>query len=354
MNNTYLLGITLLFVGLSANPARSQNDFLLDDPGKLFRKSERPKSPPVKTRYFFDVGETSGREYLKQQDLLDPKGNFKSSGVFSENGNKSGDIRYTYDATGKLNKSEQKLIGQNKKVVCYYDANGLLTRLDSATKGDTVLSSVVFTYADKALKEEQFFASGHLQEKKVYDNKYNNSGKPTQLYYHIEDSAGNIVPGKYPLTVNEYDDKGMILQTTVYSNKEKRKMLSWIYYKYQLDNDYKVIKQTGYNEEQQEIYRDEITYTDSSVISVKYDVCNCPEKNLERKKSQELVFNSFGELIAEKIFDANEDLIEKTTRRYDDFGSLTETHTVRTAEPDRLIKSRTILEYYTDQAKAGK
>jgi hypothetical protein len=66
------------------------------------------------------------------------------------------------------------------------------------------------------------------------------------------------------------------------NNKEKRKMLSWVYFKYQLDNDYKVIKQTGFNEEQQEIYRNELSYTDSSITSNEFKMCSCPEKTINK------------------------------------------------------------------------
>ena len=58
----------------------------------MFSKQQHKPSPIVKTTYNFDVGATSGREFLIQQDLFDAKGNFKSSGMFSEDGNKKADV----------------------------------------------------------------------------------------------------------------------------------------------------------------------------------------------------------------------------------------------------------------------
>ena len=110
--------VLAVFVSLSVS---AQDRFVLENPGKLFKKQDHRPAPILKTKYFFSVGEISGREYLKQQDLFDPKGIIKSSGMFSEDGNKMGDMRYTFDATGKLSKSELKYIGKNLKEITTFN-----------------------------------------------------------------------------------------------------------------------------------------------------------------------------------------------------------------------------------------
>lgn len=347
--------ICFLVLLLASMQLRGQNPFLVDDPGQLFRKQERKPSTPVKTRYIFDIGPTTGREYLKQQDLLDPKGRIKSSGIFSEDGNKSGSKSYVYDAAGKLQQEELRFIGRNEKEITIYNAAGRKEKVERRTKGDTLLGHTRYIYDEKGFpKEEALYRGDKLMSKKVYEDSYNEKGKLLQSHHYEIDSTGEKVAGRYPLTVYEYDDQGMILQQTVYNNREKRKMLSWIYYKYQLDNDYRIIKQSGYNEEQQEIYRRELAYTDSSIQSTEYTLCDCPARSLDSQGSIMHIYNKYGEAVKEHRLDAAGNLVQTTTWTYDDFGNLVDTIVVKSAEPGKLIRAKTLLEFYTDQAKMGK
>jgi hypothetical protein len=335
--------------------ARSQEKFILDKPGSMFRKNERRAPLPVKTRYFFETSAATGREYLRQQDLLDPKGRFKSSGVFSDDGNKAADIRYTYDASGILQKKELRKIGKNEVEVTYLNQEGKPTRHEIRTKGDTLLAYITYAYDGKGyLQEEASFTGNKLVKKRIFDDQYNDQGKPTQTYCVDVDSSGNKLPGPSPLSVHEYDDKGMILQTTVYSNKDKRKMLNWVYYKYQLDNDYKVIRQTGYNEEQAEISRIELVYTDSSIQETSFKLCACQAKTIDKIGSRQFVYNNFGELIRERIYNESGALLQTSSFRYDDFGNRVDTLIEKTAEPGKINRSKIILEVYADQAKMSK
>jgi hypothetical protein len=68
----------------------------------------------------------------------------------------------------------------------------------------------------------------------------------------------------------------------------------------------------------------------------------------------QLVFNSFGEKIRESELNASAAIVQSTTHRFDDFGNKTETLIVKTAEPEKFIKSKTILEFYTDQVTSAK
>lgn len=337
--------LILLFSTFSS----AQDACILKDAGKQFRKQERKPSPVMKTRYQFGVGQTSGREYLMQQDLFDNKGNPKSSGQFSEDGNKSADIRYTLDASGKLQKRETKFIGKNLKEVMLYGAESRPEKKEIRTKGDTLLTYTVYAYDDQGypLSEEDFRGEKSIA-KRLFEDKRSARGDLIETCHYAVDSTGARMPGQFPLTVNEYDDEGTILQTTVYNNKERRKMLSWVYYKYQLDNDYRIIRRHGYNEDQVETERVELVYTDSSITSTYFKICACPSKTMENKGSAERVYNNFGEIVREVRKDASGQQTEVTTWRYDDFGRTTEVHTVRASEPDKLIKSRTIIEYYTD------
>jgi hypothetical protein len=345
-----MLLLILGFYGVQAQ------QFILENPGKMFKKQERRAAPVLKTRYSFDVSTSTGREYLKQQDLFDAKGKYKSSGVFSDNGNKAGDIRYTYDANGKLLKQELKFIGKNEKEVTIFLPDQKIAKIETLTKGDTLLKQKLFIYDEKGyLKEEQNLVAGKIVNKKMYDDFWNDKGKLLQSCHYELDSAGNRVGPQAPLTVYEYDNQGMILQETVYNNKEKRKMLSWVYYKYQLDNDYRIIKQSGYDEEQKEIYRNELSYTDSSITSIVSKVClSCPTKTLEKVSGTQLVFNSYGEKVRESELNAASTIVQSTTYKYDDFGNKTETLVVKTSEPEKLMKSKTILEFYTEQVTSVK
>ena len=348
--SAYLLGLGMSLAVL----AQAQNVCILPDAGAMFRKQTHKTAPVVKTRYSFGVGATSGREYLVQQDLYDAKGKFKSGGTFSEDGNKATDLRYTYDASGVLQKKEVRFIGKNLKEVYLYTPAGLVERKEVRTKGDTLLTHTVYSYDEKGnpTQEEDFRGDKSLA-KRIFEDKFNARGQVLETCHYALDSNGVRVAGSFPLTVNEYDDQGQILQTTVYNNRERRKMLRWVYYKYQLDNDYKIIKRMGYNEEQQEIERVELAYTDSSIQSVTFGLCSgCPSKAVEKKSEEEFVYNAFGELVREYHKDGEGKLVLTRSRRYDEFGNLTEDHTVRVAEPEKLIKNRTIFEYFGSESAA--
>ena len=356
MKHTYTLRFMLMLMLTLGIYSIKAQQFILDNPGKMFKKQDRRAAPILKTRYSFDVSATTGREYLKQQDLFDAKGKYKSSGVFADNGNKAGDIKYTYDAAGKVQKQELKFIGKNEKEVTTFLDDQKIAKIELLTKGDTLLKHTLFVYDEKGkLKEEQAYISGKLKSKKMFDDVWNDKDKLTQTCHYELDSAGNRVGAQAQMIVYEYDNQGMVLQETVYNNKEKRKMLSWVYYKYQLDNDYRIIKQSGYDEEQKEIYRNELSYTDSSVTSMVSKVCTtCPTKTMEKVGGVQLVFNAFGEKTRESELSATAAIVQTTSWKHDEFGNKTETLIVKTAEPEKLIKSKTILEFHTDQANTVK
>jgi hypothetical protein len=348
-----LLALGLIL--LTAASLEAQNTCILVNPGKLFARQTHKASPIVKTIYNFDVGANSGREYLIQQDLLDAKGNYKSSGQFSEDGNKKADVKYTYDAANLLTKKEIRLIGKNEKEVYLYAPPGRLHRKELRTKGDTLISYTEYSYNEKGYPTQEVdYRGDKVIQKRIFEDQRNEKGLLTQTCHYVLDSVGNKVPGAYPLTVNEYDDDGMILQTTVYNNKEKRKMLSWVYYKYQLDNDRRIIKRFGYNEEQLEISRIELSYTDSSVISVDYKSCGCAAKTSEKIASNELVFDAYGNAIRERYFNASGTQEKLISRKFDDFGHQTEEQVLISKEPNKLIKTRKIYEYHLETTAAAK
>lgn len=354
-HSTLKASIIAIMMLPAAINAGAQENCILDKPGLLFKKNERKAQMPVKSRYFFETSPQTGREYLRQQDLFDPKGRIKSSGIFSDDGNKAGDIRYTFDAAGVLQKKELKFIGKNEKEITFLNPQGKPVKIEKRTKGDTLLSTTAFTYDDAGnLKEEKLFIGEKLISANINENVYNKQGKPLQLYSYKTDSLGNKLPGATPFTENEYDDKGMILQSTVYRDKEKRKLLNWVYYKYQLDNDYKVIKQSGYNEEQTEISKVELTYTDSSITETSYAICKCPEKTMVITGARQMVFNAYGELIRERVYDASGKEIQLSSFRYDDFGNKVDSIVENAAEPGKINRNKQILEVYTDQAKIAK
>jgi hypothetical protein len=342
----------ILFADVSLS---AQGSCILVNPGKVFSKQQHKASPIVKTVYNFDVGATSGREFLIQQDLFDAKGNYKSSGMFSEDGNKKADIKYSYDAASLLTKKEVRYIGKNEKEVYVYAPPGRLHRKELRTKGDTLISYTEFSYDDKGFPTQEIDYRGDKAiQKRIFEDQRNDKGLLTQTCHYVLDSIGNKVPGSYPLTVNEYDDQGMILQTTVYNNREKRKMLNWVYYKYQLDNDYRIIKRTGYNEEQLEVSRTELSYTDSSVISVDYKSCGCATKTSEKLGSNEMVFDAFGNVMRERYFNAAGSQDKLISRKYDDFGHQTEEQVFLSSEPNKLIKTRKIYEYHLETTASAK
>jgi len=344
---------SLSILAFAAFNAHSQESFVLENPGKLFKKQDYRITPLTKTRYQFGVGETSGREYLRQQDLHDASGKIKSSGLFAEDGNKSADIRYEYGTDGSLQKSILKYIGKDHQEITNYNASGMAEKTEHLTKTDSMLYVVRFSYDQNGhLLEEQKFKGESLISKQVYDDTYNAKGRRIQLCHYMIDSTGSRKPQNAAMTIMEYDPDGLVLQVTKYNNKEKRKMLSWVYYKYQLDNDYKVIKQTGFDEEQKEIYRNELSYTDSSIISTVFSVCDCPEKSMVKKEDRVLVFNSYGRKIREIIKDANDKLVSTHTWKYDEFGNEVEHQEVLTSDPSKLIKSKQILEFKAEQAQA--
>ena len=346
IKNIFLVSFLIFTVGLDA-----QGLLVIDKPGKYFKKQEFLVCPHLKTKYQFETGATTGREFLYKQDLIDPKGKYKSSGIFSEDGNKAADVKYVYDAGGKLVSQETRFIGQNLKEVTSYASSGKPEKVERKTKGDTILSSINYIYSEAGMPaEEHYFIGGKLSKKLIFEDTYSAVGKPLSTCHYELDSAGIRKPGSYPLTVNEYDDQGLILQTTVYNNKEKRKMLSWIYYKYQLDNDYKIIKQSGFNEEQQEIYRNELVYSDSSITSLVSKVCSCPSKTLEMTNGLRVVYNSYGEKAREEQLKADGSVSLITTWKYDDFGTMIEQKIIDPSNPSKLNKSKIILEFYSDQA----
>ena len=333
----------------------AQNPCILVNPGKMFTKQQHKTSPIVKTTYNFDVGSTSGREFLIQQDLFDAKGNFKSSGMFSEDGNKKADIKYTYDAANLLTKKEVRFIGKNEKEVYVYAPPGRLHRKELRTKGDTLISYTEYSYDDKGYPTQEVDYRGDKAiQKRIFEDQRNEKGLLTQTCHYVLDSVGNKAPGQYPLTVNEYDDQGMILQTTVYNNREKRKMLNWVYYKYQLDNDYRIIKRTGFNEEQLEVSRTELSYTDSSVSSVDFKSCGCAAKSSEKLGSNEWVFDAYGNVIRERYMNASGAQDKMISRKFDEFGHQTEEQVFLSADPNKLIKTRRIYEYHLETTAAAK
>ncbi|MFN4122598.1 MAG: hypothetical protein ACK4GL_04755 [Flavobacteriales bacterium] len=352
MKRFYTLIITVLmaFSGLKI----SAQEAILDQMGKLFKKEERKPMPKIKSKYFFEISENTGREYLKQQDLFDAKGGIKSSGLFADDGNKIRDIRYIYTPEGIVQQKTEKILGGGDRIVSTYSAKGLIERTEIFNdKGDSLKSKIVFTYnADGAISEEAISdASGNIQEKKVYENTFNKSGKPVQILVYNVDKSGNRVPHNAPLTINEYDEYDRIIQTTVYSNKERRKMLSWIYYKYQVDNSYRVIKRYGYDEEQREIARVEIEYRANGLEYQFYEMCDCPERKLEFKGKLIQEYNTFGELVKEQSFTANGDLKETITFAYDEYGNLIEKLCTDGKDPSKIKKDRFIFEFFTEQAK---
>ncbi len=347
----FLLGFFCTLQGFGQEEKR----FVLENPGKLFKKQDRREAPKLKTKYIFGVGDSSGREYLMRQDMFDQDGKIKSSGLFAEDGNKSGDIRYNYNEAGVLVSHIYKHLKADHKEVSYYNAAGLIEKTDHFTKTDSALSTDKLVYDQSGhLQEVQTFVGSELKEKLVYDDTWNQAGRRNQKCHYKMDAQGKRIPQNAEMAITEYDPDGLILQETVYNNKEKRKMLSWVYYKYQLDNDYKVIKQTGFDEEQKEIYRNELAYTDSSIISVESRMCNCPEAKLESSGKRELIFNTYGEKIRERIYDKSGQLSSTKSWFFDDFGNQIEYQEILTADPQKLIKSKQIFEFRNEQAQTAR
>lgn len=333
----------------------AQTRFVLENPGKVFKTKDRREEPVRKSSYQFSVGDSTEREYLIQQDSFDLEGRIKSSGLFSQDGNKASDVRYTYDENGNLREKVVKHLKKNRKEISSYNEQGLIASTKHYTRTDSFIQEVKFVYDENGiLMEEQYFLDGALNEKQVYDDTYNAAGRRTQQCHYKLDANGARKPHNAEMIMTEYDPDGLILQLTKYNNKEKRKMLSWIYYKYQLDNNYKVIKQSGYDEEQTEVYRNELTYTDSSIISAVSEICNCPEKNLQKTEERELVFNAYGEKVRELIYTADMALTSTKTWKYDDFGNEIEFLEVLADNPKKLIKSKQILTFRTDQAQSAR
>jgi len=352
MKRIYLFIITFLFLFACKFSLNAQEP-ILDNAGKYFKKEERKNMPKLKSRYYFEISENTGREYLKQQDIVDAQGQVKSSGIFADDGNKITDVRYKYDANGKLERKEEKMLGGGDKIITLYNSQGYVAKQERYNSaGDSLKEHTLFTYNESGvLTEEQYFKGGEPHGKKVFENTFNKFGKPLQmLEYHV-DNSGNRVPHNAPMTINEYDDNGRILQTTVYSNKEKRKMLSWIYYKYQVDSDYKVIKRYGYDEEQKEISRVEIEYSENGINYEFYEICDCPAKSLDLKLKNAQSYNSFGELVKEEIRNVSNKLIETITYTYDDFGNLTEKLITNAKDATKIKKERFIYEFAAEQAK---
>lgn len=352
----YLQTLWVLILFFASNyQANAQANFPLKDPGKIFKKQERKSCPNIKTRYFFETGLNSGREYLRQQDMLDNKGKMKSSGTFSEEGNKVSDIRYFYDPSGIMVRKEQRFISSNQNEITYYGKNGAPEKLELKTKTDSLISAFQYLYNEKGYCiEKREFRGNKLVKKQMNLDLFNEMGEPIQLYQFELDSNGIKIGPDKPFMVFEYDDQGMVLQITEYKNQDKRKMLNWIYFKYQLDNDYRIIRKSGFNEEQLEVSRTDLVYTDSSIALTDFKLCNCPSKTLEKQGSKLMVFNIFGEQIKETLFDKEGAPIQNTYLSYDDYGNCVDKITQKTSEPDKRDRSKVILEFFVDQAKALK
>jgi hypothetical protein len=306
--------------------------------------------PVIKSRYNFDISPNTGREYLVSQDLFDSKGLIKSTGLFADNGNKSGEIKYFYDATGALQRKEHKTFDSGKKEITFYQQNKAV-KTEFRTKGDSLLYVDEMKYNEKGhLAQKTRLKGGATHHQWTFDYQYDSKGNIIQKYEFETDSSGQMMPAVPKLYIMEYDNSNMILQTTVYNNKEKRKMLSWVYYKYQLDNDYRIIRQTGFNDEQVEIHSKEITYNDTSVT---YVLKQAPEgsKKPEFVASERWVYNEFGEPIKKYTLSADGTIIKSELLLYDQYGNVIE-NLYQTG--DNTKKVRTIYEYYTDQASKAK
>jgi len=91
-------------------------------------------------------------------------------------------------------------------------------------------------------------------------------------------------------------------------------------------------------------------YTDSSITSNVSERCSCPAKTLDKKGGVRTVFNTFGYKIKEEKLSPGGSVSLITTWKYDEFGTAIERRIVDPEDPSKLNKSKTILEYYTDQA----
>jgi hypothetical protein len=97
-----------------------------------------------------------------------------------------------------------------------------------------------------------------------------------------------------------------------------------------------------------EINRIELTYTDSSILSTSFKSCGCAAKTSEVLGSVETVFNEYGEVVREVRKDASGSLDKTITRRYDEFGNLTEEQTILAKTPEKLIKTKSIIEFHLE------
>lgn len=344
-----LLFLISVFGILSVQSQTEKSIFLNAKLGEKFKTKSRLTAPIVKNKYNFDISPQTGREYLVSQDLFDVKGNIKSSGLFADNGNKIGDVRYTYDASGILQKKELKWFENGYKEITFYQQNKAI-KTEFRTKGDTIRYVDELKYDNKGqLSETIRTKDGKVLHKWVKEMSYDAKSNVTQLYEYEIDSLGQMQPAVPKLTIMEYDESNMILQTTVYNNKEKRKMLSWTYYKYQIDNDYRIIKQAGFNDEQIEIHSKEIAYTDSSV-TVRFRMANSSKK-LEFINAERWIINEYGEPIKKHQLNEDGQVIKSEFITYDQFGNPIEN---AYQLGDSIKKARTIYEYFTDQVSKGK
>ena len=168
--NLLFLLVVLQIFGLQED-VFSQDIFIPEPAIAAFKKKAHTAAPPYKTRYIFDVASTTGREYLKQQDLFDTKGKIKSTGLFGEDGNKSGDLKYAYDGAGKLISQELKHLAKNEREVTTINASGKPAKVERRTKGDTLIDATVFIYDEGGnLKEQQLYRGDKLIGKKVFED----------------------------------------------------------------------------------------------------------------------------------------------------------------------------------------
>lgn len=346
----HILLFILTVFGFFGLQGQTNNELFLNAKlSEKFKTKSRLVAPAFKSKYNFDISAQTGREYLVSQDLFDTKGNIKSSGLFADNGNKIGDVRYVYDAAGLLLKKELKWFENGFKEITHFQQNKPI-KIEYKTKGDSLRYLDVLKYDEKGhLTETIRTLNDKVLHKWVKEMLYDAKGNMSQLYEYEVDSSGTMIPAMPKLAIMEYDDSNMILQSTIYNNKGKRKMLSWTYYKYQLDNDYRIIKQAGFNDEQIEIHSKEIVYTDSSATFKLRQAGS--SKKLEFIASQRWIFNEYGEPTKKMQLDAVGNILKSELITYDQFGNAIES---AYQMGDSFKKVRTIYEYYTDQASKGK
>jgi hypothetical protein len=124
-------------------------------------------------------------------------------------------MRYTFDATGKLSKSELKYTGKNLKEITTFNESGKPVKIEKMSKTDSLIGSTVFVYNSTGqLKEEQHFRGDKLIGKDVSDDEFNEAGRIVQSCHYKMDSLGARIPQNAQMTITEYDNDGLVLQRT--------------------------------------------------------------------------------------------------------------------------------------------